>query len=587
MDNWTLSFEKFNSLRELRKAQDDWVLWWLDWLLLFLDSPFNAMEDAIEKLVLAYCARFFKEERTREKVNGKWVVSVTEGYRGQYAKSGGLSHADRLFKNVGKEVESGYGEALDAVLGGFQEGLAKMYALMCYETQYGNGRWEGVGDLGEEQLAAIADAKWFDGRRFSDRLWDDKAALERALRRVLVQGTNLGWNAERMVAEIGNALKRAKYVLMRLIRTEANRVQNQALIAAYKANGVERYEYVAIVDERTTETCLGLNGKVFKVSEAEAGVNLPPMHPNCVLGDSVVFAPDAEKLIRSDYSGNIIEITTANGRRLSVTPNHIVLTQRGWVRAKNLIKGDKVINYLGWGEIAESSPANNDCVPSIENLFASLAESNPMGSTVVPSSPEHLKGDAPENGKIHIVDVDGFLRNKVDSSLLKFISDCPLVVAGKDGKGPLPRERSVAEFLVCVGLAADGIMGGDSISSVFLGGSLGHHQLVGLRVPSDYNARLLKSSLNDTIANAEAFGDSIKAFSQFISFDDVVDIKVSYFSGHVYDVSSSSTLYICNGIITSNCRSSTIPWREGDLSVDRDLRRLTFEQWQREFLGEG
>ena len=29
------------------------------------------------------------------------------------------------------------------------------------------------------------------------------------------------------------------------------------------------------------EICQALNGQAFKLSEAEAGVNLPPIHPNC------------------------------------------------------------------------------------------------------------------------------------------------------------------------------------------------------------------------------------------------------------------------------------------------------------------
>jgi uncharacterized protein with gpF-like domain len=35
------------------------------------------------------------------------------------------------------------------------------------------------------------------------------------------------------------------------------------------------------LDSRTSEICRELNGKRFKLSEAEVGVNYPPMHPNC------------------------------------------------------------------------------------------------------------------------------------------------------------------------------------------------------------------------------------------------------------------------------------------------------------------
>ena len=41
------------------------------------------------------------------------------------------------------------------------------------------------------------------------------------------------------------------------------------------------YEYHAKLDSKTTKTCRGLNGKVFKVKDMQPGVNAPPMHPFC------------------------------------------------------------------------------------------------------------------------------------------------------------------------------------------------------------------------------------------------------------------------------------------------------------------
>ena len=38
---------------------------------------------------------------------------------------------------------------------------------------------------------------------------------------------------------------------------------------------------MAAVNERTCDTCGGLDGRRFKVSDAEPGVNYPPIHLNC------------------------------------------------------------------------------------------------------------------------------------------------------------------------------------------------------------------------------------------------------------------------------------------------------------------
>lgn len=38
---------------------------------------------------------------------------------------------------------------------------------------------------------------------------------------------------------------------------------------------------MAAVNERTCDTCGALDGRRFKVDDAEPGVNYPPIHPNC------------------------------------------------------------------------------------------------------------------------------------------------------------------------------------------------------------------------------------------------------------------------------------------------------------------
>ena len=72
-----------------------------------------------------------------------------------------------------------------------------------------------------------------------------------------------------------------KYAANRLIRTESAYVANQTTAVAYEECGIERYEYMATLDSRTSEKCSGLDGKIFEVSEKEVGVNYPPLHPHC------------------------------------------------------------------------------------------------------------------------------------------------------------------------------------------------------------------------------------------------------------------------------------------------------------------
>lgn len=67
----------------------------------------------------------------------------------------------------------------------------------------------------------------------------------------------------------------------RLVRTETSYVCNQAEMQSYKDGGIEEYEYLTAEDSRTCKLCARMNGQRFKVTEAEVGVNMPPLHPWC------------------------------------------------------------------------------------------------------------------------------------------------------------------------------------------------------------------------------------------------------------------------------------------------------------------
>lgn len=121
----------------------------------------------------------------------------------------------------------------------------------------------------------------FDGRNYSDKLWYDKEKLVLTLEQVIPQGFILGWGPDKQAAEVAKQMKTTLNSAKRLVRTEGSYLAAQADIHVYTGAGVETYEFFATLDRRTSEICEAMDGKHFKVSEAEAGVNLPPLHQNC------------------------------------------------------------------------------------------------------------------------------------------------------------------------------------------------------------------------------------------------------------------------------------------------------------------
>lgn len=150
------------------------------------------------------------------------------------------------------------------------------YERKSYAIQSIGGAFFNVGRIDEDLLKSILSYPW-SGDRFSKRLWDNTDKLAALARRELTLGFMSGASVEKIAGEIDDVMQRGRYPAQRLVRTEASYFSNAGQMLAYKEAGIEEYEYIG----GGCEICAALGGHTFRVEDAEAGVNLPPMHPNC------------------------------------------------------------------------------------------------------------------------------------------------------------------------------------------------------------------------------------------------------------------------------------------------------------------
>lgn len=122
----------------------------------------------------------------------------------------------------------------------------------------------------------------YAGKMFSDRIWDNKDALVKHIKQNLTAGIIRGDSIQKMSRQLKKDLNVLYYQAERLVRTETNYAMNQGHLKGYADSGVvEKYEFLAAIDSRTSKLCKNQNGKVYKLSEATVGVNYPPVHCNC------------------------------------------------------------------------------------------------------------------------------------------------------------------------------------------------------------------------------------------------------------------------------------------------------------------
>ena len=134
--------------------------------------------------------------------------------------------------------------------------------------------------LDERKIKQAVSKPWrYDGKTFSDSIWENKEKLKYSLERTLTQGIIRG-SAPRKIAEaIAKETGRELYAAKRLVLTESAKMAEKASEEGYRELGVKEIEIVVALDERTCEVCGEMDGKHFPLDKAK-GLT-PPFHPNC------------------------------------------------------------------------------------------------------------------------------------------------------------------------------------------------------------------------------------------------------------------------------------------------------------------
>lgn len=136
------------------------------------------------------------------------------------------------------------------------------------------------GAISSDTIKIALEHEW-SGSNYSSRIWSNTDNLARAIKNEVIVGLNKGINYRTMSQNIAKKFETSYKNAERLVRTETNHIQNQATLAGYKDAGVVKYEFLAVLDSRTSHTCASLNGEIFKTENAMEGENYPPMHPRC------------------------------------------------------------------------------------------------------------------------------------------------------------------------------------------------------------------------------------------------------------------------------------------------------------------
>ena len=172
--------------------------------------------------------------------------------------------------------------------------------------------------VSRDKIKAVLDRPW-SGANFSQRIWSNTDKLAQTVKQEIVNGMIQGINLQTMTKRVSERFETAKKNdVERLLRTEVNYTLNQATLDGYKEAGIEKYEFNATLDSRTSQICSELHGEIFEIKKIAVGLNYPPMHPRC--RSTTIPIVDYENLIKQGRE-EIGEKDTESNEKEALTNN--------------------------------------------------------------------------------------------------------------------------------------------------------------------------------------------------------------------------------------------------------------------------
>lgn len=420
-------------------------------------------------------------------------------------------------------------------------------------------------------------------------------------------------------------------------RTALQSFANETMQRVYEENekyfgdGEYKYEYLSTLDSRTCLVCAESSSKLYKDLRSAPHV---PQHRGCVTYDTLVSTVGRiSKVYKRRYKGLLYRITTASGNTLTVTPNHPILTDKGFVRAHLLNIGDNVICDNGLETLSIVGENKDNRQAFIKDVFSSFSKSPSMFTTTVPTTTEDFHGDSVYN-KVHIVTTDRDLSSKRNVFGKKFFFKNLFI--NRITVPSLFKEfhsRSIFQIFSCHFTAFRSLVSifckfGDLLWTamthpfkllfapvplrdiIFLKECNHSHtaktkslsnssntdslivkfknfinrKIVSRAFSSCINSIPSQEFENDVFGTTDLTSNIFDRYSTRIKIDNIIAIDVIYSFTHVYNLETENSWYIANGIITHNCRCILVPYFniEGDTKASKTGQidsKLTFENW--------
>jgi hypothetical protein len=421
-------------------------------------------------------------------------------------------------------------------------------------------------------------------RRITDIAETTRAQIIRGIERGFEEGLGVA-ETGRLVRDLVPGLSR--YRAEMIARTETHSAANYGAHEAAEETGLTlRKEWIAAADERTRDDHVEADGQIVDMDEPfEVGGELlmypgdgngsPEQIINC-FHPSVIIAPAGLKsAVKRHYVGQMVKMSLGAEINLTVTPNHPVLTDRGWVAASQIIKGDNLV-YCPDANLGEIRPGFD-----VDYRQASAKQLYDAGEILrVCGRPSgiivNFHGEVVTE-QVDVVSFEGGLRNWMHAYGIQLFGQIALTSADVI-PGYLLAARMVGLGNRVAPDFADGAVGGAGPGLALTFAEHGGSAPVAFGDVRFGNPQIAQARRDHSSTHADCFGNGIHgvtganhlfdymlvAFANdapsvggaAFEFRKVASVKSFHYEGSVYNFESDNNILCANGIVNHNCRCS-------------------------------
>ena len=429
---------------------------------------------------------------------------------------------------------------------------------------------------------------------------------------LMIQGILQGKSNVRIAEDIAKNLANGDFkASMRYARTMSTNAQNGGRYGAYRRlerNGVPlTLEWAATLDNRTRHEHRLMHGQRRNVNEpfevdgveilypawlGTTSYKVPPdMIWNCFVGDNNV-ATDSEiqKSYKHKYLGEVVTINTSSGINFTCTPNHPILTPRGWVAAALLNEGDDLLVTSGAdGAVFRGNGNVNHVHTTMQALHKTLA--NFGGIVQTPVGNFNFHGDIPASD-VEVVCKEGELGfnghtrtgNSVNEPLLK---NSDAFCLGK---------RHFVTRFGRINIPPLGIVRRACKALPLFGGGVCHTDKHCLGTVAGRDTLLTEYPVNNLPAETIIRSNLLHGLTRSVFVDNVVSVNKSFASCHVYNLQTENGYYFVgnsitdngepyngNMVIAKNCRCTILAFVKGfehdTIRKSEKMGEMSFDEW--------